>query len=237
MLIDPPLLPGPALITGFVLTSLTWWRDRGATDHRGLRWGLLGRIPGNALGAASVALLPASDLEVALGAVILMAVTLTATRVRVVPTRPTMLSARVVSGFVTSTAAIGGPPVALVYRRLPGPTVHSTIASLATIGGAVSILFLGLAGELPAREVWFGLALVPALLLGFRLSHRLADVLTAATCARPSSRSAHRPDLPLCSEEHCEAQVKVMIRASTATAPAPRHRTMTGLSSASAMSP
>ncbi len=107
ILIERSLIPGPALVTAFVLTSAMWWRERGATDVRGLQWGLLGRIPGAAVGAIGVALLPASGLEVALGSVILLAVVLSVSRVHVTPTVPAVFVAGLLSGFFTSTAAVG----------------------------------------------------------------------------------------------------------------------------------
>jgi len=177
IMIERSLVPGPALITAFVLTSAMWWRERASTDARGLRWGLLGRIPGSAAGAVCVALLPVGSLEVALGSIILLAVVMSVTRFHITPTIPAVLGAGIVSGFFTSTAAVGGPPAALVYQRMPGPVIRSTIAALATIGGVSAALFLAVAGELGVAELTRGAALLPALLLGLHASRRFARVL------------------------------------------------------------
>lgn len=177
ILIERSLIPGPALVTAFVLTSAMWWRERGATDVRGLRWGLLGRVPGAAIGAVCVALLPASGLEIALGLVILLAVALSVTKLHVTPTTRAVLGAGLLSGFFTSTAAVGGPPAALVYQHMPGPVVRSTIAALATIGGIAAGVFLALAREFGTTELLRGCALVPALLMGLHVSRRWARFL------------------------------------------------------------
>jgi uncharacterized protein len=156
---------------------LLCWRDRTSIDFSGVRWALVGRVPGTAVGAVAVASLPVIHLQRALGAVVLVSVALTATRVVIRPSAPNLFGAGLMSGFFTSTAAIGGPPMALVYQRATGPTLRGTLAGLATLGSVLAIAALALAGQFGEEEAVASLLLLPGLAIGYLLSRRLAGVL------------------------------------------------------------
>src|SRR5687768_7921335 len=56
-LIEPRMVPGPLLLATFVLTLLVVLRDRQAIDLAGVKWALVGRVPGVLLGAGLLAFL------------------------------------------------------------------------------------------------------------------------------------------------------------------------------------
>jgi uncharacterized membrane protein YfcA len=174
MLIDPTLVPGPLLLAALVLPVLTAQRDRSWIDLRGVRWALVGRVPGSVLGAAMLTGLSPRAMTLAVGLVVLAGVAMTASGMRLRPSGPTLLVAGVLSGFMGTTAAIGGPPLALVYQHAEGPRLRGTLAGYFVVAAAISIAVLALAGRFGRHDVLAGLALLPGVVLGYLASHRVA---------------------------------------------------------------
>jgi hypothetical protein len=77
LLVDPALVPGPALAAGLVMAVLVAGRELGAVDPR-TPWAVVGLVPGTVAGVALLAVVPDDALGVALGALVLAAVVLSA---------------------------------------------------------------------------------------------------------------------------------------------------------------
>ena len=73
VLIRPELVPGPLLVNGLALTLLVARRERDAIDLLGVRWGLVGRLPGIAVGAFALALIPEESMSLWVGISVLAA--------------------------------------------------------------------------------------------------------------------------------------------------------------------
>ena len=85
-----------------------------------------------------------------------------------------LTAAGFVSGVTGTATSIGGPPMALLYQHRSPTQIRSTLGIYFTVGAALSLAGLGLAGALEATSFWLALALVPTLVLGFVVS-RLLD--------------------------------------------------------------
>jgi len=173
LLIDPRLVPGPVIFAALFLTSLSAYRDRHAIDFRGLGWGIAGRLPGTLLGAALLAILPPERLAAPLGALVLLAVVISASGVRIEPTPRTLVGAGLLSGFMGTTSSIGGPPIAMVYQHAPGDRLRGTLGGYFVIGAVMSLIAVAAVGRFGAAELRWGAVFVPGILLGFALSSRL----------------------------------------------------------------
>src|SRR3954453_5598740 len=121
VVLDPTFVPGPAVAAGLVLSVLVAGREREPLDRR-LGWAFLGLVPGTLLALWLLALVPAESLAAPMGVLVLVAVVVSAIRVRLSPTRRTLAVAGVASGFLATAGSIagaagstGGPPMALVY--------------------------------------------------------------------------------------------------------------------------
>ena len=176
-LIDPRLVPGSLLCAALVLTLLTAHRERHAIDTSGIGWGLVGRLPGTALGAAALLRISAGGMELVLGALVLVAVAMSASGLHFRPTPRALVGAGVLSGFMGTMTAIGGPPLAMVYQHAPGAQLRGTLAGYFVIGAAVSLVALALVGRFGRVELAGALSLLPGVLLGFVCSARLAALL------------------------------------------------------------
>jgi hypothetical protein len=176
-LIDPHLVPGPLIFASMVLTALAAHRDRHAIDFAGLAWGLSGRLPGTVLGAALLAAIPPDRLAAPLGALVVLAVLLSASGVRVEPTPRVLLGAGLLSGIMGTVSSIGGPPMALVYQYAHGSRLRGTLGGYFVIGSVMSLAGIAAVGRFGVAELRMGAALVPGMVLGFALSSRLTPWL------------------------------------------------------------
>jgi uncharacterized membrane protein YfcA len=169
VVLDPALVPGPAVAAGLVLSALVAARERAVVDRR-LGWAALGLLPGTAMALVLLGLVPAGSLAAPLGALVLVAVVISAIRLRLTPTTTTLAVAGVASGFLATAGSIGGPPLALVYANTPGAQVRSNLSGFFVITGAVSLTALSIAGHFGVRELQLSLLLLPGVLLGYAAS-------------------------------------------------------------------
>lgn len=169
-LVDTRLVPGPLIIAVTLLLSLTAWRERSAVDARGLGWVLAGRVPGTVAAAYVLKSVGDRTLTVGLGVLVLLAVAISLGSVRLARTPPLLTIAGFISGLMGTTAALGGPAVAVLYQHERGPLVRSTLATYFLVGAMMSMVALVLVGRLGEREARLALGLLPGIALGFVLS-------------------------------------------------------------------
>ena len=169
-LVDERFVPGPAIAAATVLTLLMAVRDRRDLHLGEIRTAMIGRIPATLLAAATVALLPARPLAVLFAVLVLAAVAITASRVRLRPTRNTLLVAGALSGYMATATSIGGPPMAMVYANEHGRRMRGTLAGYFLIGAFFSIAALAVTGSYGTDEIRLTLVAVPGVVAGFAVS-------------------------------------------------------------------
>jgi len=175
--ISTGLLPGPALFGSVFLSVLVALREKQALDLWGLKWVLAGRIPTAFVCAYAVAQMSQETMIVVFGLLILLAVGMSLVGFRFPARRGVMLVAGVISGIMGTIAAMGGPPVALIYQDAPGPRLRSTLSGYFIVGASFSLIALIPAGKFGLSELWLCLALIPGTLLGFFASRQLVPWL------------------------------------------------------------
>ncbi len=177
LLINPILIPAPLLSAALVLTLLVARREHQSIDLHGVAWALIGRVPGALLGAATLAVLPKRSTTFLVGVVVFVAVAMIGWGPRVRRTRRILLGAGTISGFMGTTAAMGGPPMVVVYRDDTGPRIRGTLAGFFFVGLFISLTTLATIGRFGHQEMLAALALVPGILVGFAISNRIAPVI------------------------------------------------------------
>ena len=177
LLIDPRLVPGPILASTMVFTTLLTLRERRAIDLGGLRWAVAGRAAGTIPAAALLAVLPSEQLSLLFGGIVLFAVAISICGLHVEPRPVSLLVGGALSGIMGTIAAIGGPPMALLYQHAPGARVRGTLSSLFLVGTILSLAALVLVGRFGRAELRLTLVLVPGALFGFVVSRRIASRL------------------------------------------------------------
>jgi uncharacterized membrane protein YfcA len=174
LLVEPALIPGPLLLSSIALTLLLTRREWGAVGWGDLKWAIPGRVVGVLVAAALLATLPQHELGVASGAFVLGAVALSASGLRVGPTPRVLVGAGALSGFLSTSVSIGGPPMALVYQYETGPRIRGTLSAYFVVGVVLSLIGLHVIGRFGATEALAGLTLVPGILLGYWISRHTA---------------------------------------------------------------
>jgi uncharacterized protein len=177
--VAPDLLPG-AVVVAIVPLSVVMV----ATQHRGLDLRAVGRVtvgrlPGIALGGVVVALLSQRALTVAIAVILLLAVVSVGSGWHLEVSRTTEMVAGVVSGLTGTAAALGGPPLALLYRGTAGAVMRPTLAGVWLVGSLPVLASLQLAGSLTGAQVraggLLGIGTVAGLALARPLVARLPD--------------------------------------------------------------
>jgi uncharacterized protein len=176
VVLDPTFVPGPAVAAGLVLSLLVAGRERAPLDRR-LGWAVLGLVPGTLLALGLLALVPAESLAAPMGALVLVAVVLSAIRVKLSPTPVTLAVAGVASGFLATAASIGGPPLALVYAQSHGPRLRSNLSAFFVVTAAGSLVALAAAGLFGAHELRLSALFVPGVVVGFLASGPLRPLV------------------------------------------------------------
>lgn len=172
-LLNPIFAPVPQLIVVLPLTIAMVIREWGAVEPRSTVWIFAGRIPGAFLGVALLKILSNPALDVLMSLMVLIGVTLVVGHTTFRRTRWSEFVAGTASGTMAMVSAIGGPPIALLYRNDTGPTVRANLGLVFAIGVCITISVRSAAGEVSLNEVAVGVALIPAVLMGLRASKSL----------------------------------------------------------------
>ncbi len=170
MLLAPQMMPDLLLWLAMLLPLVTLLREHDEIDWPGLRWALTARVPGTVAGVALVTLVSTRDLGVVVGSMVLLSVLLTARTVVIPVNRRTLLTAGFLSGVSGTATSIGGPPMAVLLQHRPPRQIRTTLAVYFSLGAALSLLGLALAGDLEHAPFVVAVALAPCLVVGFVLA-------------------------------------------------------------------
>lgn len=180
-LVDPSLMPELMLWLAFTYPILTLAGERDEIDWYGLGWALPVRIVGTFVGVLVVTAFSPQALGAVVGGMVLTAVLLTWRTVRIPLNRGTLMAAGFIAGITGTATSIGGPPMAIMYQHRPARQIRTTLAVFFCAGAALSLIGLGIAGELDLRLLLVAALFSPMLLLGALLARvlksRLSDQL------------------------------------------------------------
>jgi uncharacterized membrane protein YfcA len=166
ILINPMLVPGPLLVPSLVQILMIAIRDRRSVDLSGVKWALAGMVPGTFAGALILATLPAGQLKLIFGGLVLTAVAMSLLGLPLSPNVPTLSGAGFLSGIMSSVSTISGPPVALVYQHASGTNLRGTLAVYFLGVTTFSIIALSGVGHFSWQHFFWALPLVPAAIFG-----------------------------------------------------------------------
>ena len=167
VILAPDLMPGALVLNGFILPTIQLVRDGVDIHWRPLGWTVLARAVTTPMGVWLVLVLNKAWLGFMLGMLILMTAGLSVRRVDVRPTRRNALVAGALSGVTGSSAAVGGPFVALLFQHERPDRLRSTLALSFLAGGTLSILGLVPSGQLDWSHVRAAAIWAPFVLAGY----------------------------------------------------------------------
>jgi hypothetical protein len=134
-------------------------------------------VLGAILGAVTLSLVPKDYLSLLFGTMVVLAVGITFTGFDFPPSSRNVLVAGTLSGFMGTTSAIGGSPMALVYQKQKGSRIRGTLSVIFAIGTVISMASLLIIGRFGGKEVLAALVLFPGIVIGFVLSRHTARIL------------------------------------------------------------
>jgi hypothetical protein len=172
--LDLRFVPGPLLVAALTLHMLVLQRDRSGVDKSGLTTLLTGRVVGTIPAAMLLASLPIDAMKILLASVVLAGAIMGLLHSGGRPTRGVLFTAGAVSGFMATSAGLGGPPVALVYQRESGLRLRGTLAAYFIVGTALSLVALAWAGRFGVDEMRLSVFLIPGTVIGYFMSRRAA---------------------------------------------------------------
>lgn len=179
-LVDPDLAPVPQLLVTAPMTAWMAWHEREHIDLHGVGWIIAGRVAGAAIGLALLKLASDRMLDVLIAGSVLIAVAILGRGLTLPRTRSTKTVAGTLSGVAALVASIGGPPLALLYKDERGPVIRATLATIFTMGIAITLSTRILGGEITATDVRIAAVIFPGLVVGLGVSRLLRHRLEGA---------------------------------------------------------
>jgi len=176
-LLDQDFIPGPLLLAALLLTVLVSYREYDSIVFKEINWAITGRILGTAVGAATLIMIPENKLAVLFGIMVLSAVGMSLLGFRLKVSPRNLVLTGILSGFMGTTSAIGGVPMALIYQDLQGPKLRGTLSAIFVAGTLLSIISLIIIGRFGGRQIILALELIPGILIGYFISNRTAKIL------------------------------------------------------------
>lgn len=173
VLVDERFVPGPLLTLSFFVSMMMVIREYRAIDMRGLSMAIAGRIPGNILGGLFIAVIPQAVYGIVFGILVLVAVALTLSGLKFLPTARNLIGAGFASGIMGTLTSVGAPPIALAYQHGRAATVRVTLGAFFMISSVLSILTLHYFGRFDYDEMVFGLLFALPMVFGFWISNFL----------------------------------------------------------------
>lgn len=172
-IVQPDALPAAMIVLALPMTAGSAYRERQHIDREGVLFSTLGRLPGVAIGGYAVSRLDPTALPTWIGGFVVLAAVMSvlSSNLRVTPLASAWVGT--VAGIMGTMSSVGGPPLALLYQRAPGPVLRSTLGATFLIGSLLSLAALALAGRVEPWHWGLGLALSPAVGLGLVASRGL----------------------------------------------------------------
>ncbi|WP_046023092.1 sulfite exporter TauE/SafE family protein [Magnetospira sp. QH-2] len=178
-LVDPMLVPGPLILSALSLNSLMVYRGRHEVAFGSLWPIIIGMVVGAGAAWPLLSYMEGPETQLIFGLMVLAAVGISVCGWSPRVTGRSMVIAGVVSAFMGTTAAIGGPILALLYQRCSGPEMRATLAGLFFVGSLIILVILGERGRLGLPEFAAALLLIPGWLAGYWLAGPIARRLDA----------------------------------------------------------
>lgn len=172
-LLDPRFVPGPMQIGAAALALGMVRRERAAVEWSTLSVAVIGLLVGTGVGVWALTLVDGQLLTRVFGALILLAVALSLSGVRVAPTQLSMLAGGVLAGVMGAMAGIHGPPIALVLQDASPQRLRAMLAAFFMVGYVAAILALAAGGLFGRTELMLGLLLAPGAFIGYAVGPTL----------------------------------------------------------------
>ena len=155
-------VPVTPLLLALPMTVLMSAREWKSIDVSGFFLITGARVVGTVGGVALLVFIPASSLSVLVGLLIVVTALMSFLSPNYEVNNKTRLAGGIASGVTSTTAAIGGAPLALIYQDRSGAELRSTLAISFVAGIVISLVGLALAGRSKGGTSYLRLSCCPA---------------------------------------------------------------------------
>ncbi len=178
-ILSPDYVPGPITATALILSLANTYRYRSNISLKGLGAAIAGRIPGTLAGGGLLLWVDAKLLSLCLGISVIAAVLVAVLPIRIRPTPGRMAVAGFISGFMGTSTAIGGPPLALLLQHEQANLIRANLSAFFSVSCILSLAVHVPTGYMSWHHMQLTAPLIPAALLGFWLATRWVDVVSS----------------------------------------------------------
>ena len=184
--IDPLFVPAPITLCALTLSLANAVKHWHSISFEGLKFAILGRIPGTVAGGLLLFWIDQQQLALWLGISVISAVLLSLANVVLKPTPGALLSAGFLSGFMGTSSSIGGPPMALVLQHQENDFIRANLAAFFVVSCLMSLMMLSTIDRFGVEEVLLALPLLPATLVGYWAAMRTLHLISHQNLRRGS---------------------------------------------------
>ena len=173
-LIDPELVPAPALFLGLFTASLGAWSERDAIRWNEVGAGMVGRFVGILIALTILErIVDERAFLLFFGIIVALAVMLSISGLRIAFTRVNLIGLSTISGLMATLTSVGGPPMALAYQTRPAAEARPTLSAYFAFGCVLSISGLCVFGHAGPHDALLAAFMLPPMLLGTTIGRRL----------------------------------------------------------------
>ena len=181
--VEPLLVPQLLSLLGLPLAIRIFIREKSKVDFVSVKPLIWGRLLGGPLGLYLLFLLSEKYLSISVGGIVFFAGIASYFGWTVNKTSINSLIAGTLSGVFGMIAAIGGPPVALLYRNSEPEEFRPSLNSVFTIGIVITLALLTITGRIYLDHIYIFLINIPFVFLGIRLSSVLFSKISQKAIA------------------------------------------------------
>ncbi|MCS5580035.1 MAG: sulfite exporter TauE/SafE family protein [Gammaproteobacteria bacterium] len=183
---DPLYVPAPISMCALTLSLANALKHWHFISFTGLKFAILGRIPGTIAGGLLIIWIDQQQLALWLGISVIFAVFLTLGNVVLKPTPGALLSAGFLSGFMGTSSSIGGPPIALVLQHQENDFIRANLAAFFVVSCLMSLIMLNIVGRFGIDHILISLPLLPATLAGYWVAMQTLHLISHQNLRRYS---------------------------------------------------
>lgn len=178
LMVFPELVPGPLLTLGGLVTFLTAVREQRHIMWPATKLAIVGRILGTAVAIFILSYLSLIFLNIVFAIMILIAVVLSVSGLKITPSKTNLGIAGMFSGLMGTLTSVGAPPLAIALQHSSPANIRATIGSILALGSMVSIIGLALANKYGVVELTLTVLLIPFTFFGFWLSNHVRSFVS-----------------------------------------------------------
>lgn len=167
VLVKPEWVPVVLAVTALPLSGINAWNQRDALNYQNMTIPMATRLFGTVCGAWLLLQLNVFWLQVAVAVSVLIAVAFTMRSVYFEATPYRLGWAGFLSGFMGTTTAIGGPPMAIVMQHGEPRTVRANLSLYFAYSCLISIISYVVVGIMTWRLFLESISFLPCVVIGF----------------------------------------------------------------------